>query len=249
MNPRVVVDVGNSRIKWGLCGSDRLEALAAVPGEDRTAWEAQIERWGLQSPTQWILTGVHPRRRENLADWLRDRGEIVIVLTLASQLPIRVALEHPDKVGIDRLLDAVAALSRQRRGEPAIMVDAGSAVTVDWLTATGEFAGGTIFPGLRLMAQSLHDYTALLPVVEVSQPEPPMPGKSTIAAMQAGIYWTVAGGIRAISERMSAQTAKQPAIYLTGGDAALLVPALGERVQHWPEMTLEGLRISAETIS
>jgi type III pantothenate kinase len=246
MNPRVVVDVGNSRIKWGLCGSGRIEALAAVPGVDRTAWEAQIERWSLPSPAQWILTGVHPQRRDDLAAWLRDRGEIVRVLTLASQLPIRVALEHPDKVGIDRLLDGVAALSRQRHGEPAIMIDAGSAV--DWLTATGEFAGGAIFPGLRLMAQSLHDYTALLPVAHVSEPEPSVPGKSTIAAMRAGIYWTVVGGIQAIVERMSAQTAKQPAIYLTGGDAALFIPALGERVEHWPEMTLEGLRITAETI-
>ena len=82
-------------------------------------------------------------------------------------MPLEVELEHPDKVGIDRLLNAVAANRRRQEHVAAILVDAGSAVTVDYLDGNGVFRGGAIFPGFRLMARALHDYTALLPIVDI----------------------------------------------------------------------------------
>src|SRR5207244_9869901 len=142
---------------------------------------------------------------DRLADWLRQRGEQVQVLSSAQQVPLPVRVERPESVGIDRLLNAVAASRRLQRGGAAVIVDAGSAVTDDWLDESGAFAGGAIFPGLRLMAAALHDYTALLPQVEVREPNPPLPGASTRAAMEAGIFWAVAGGIRALVGEMAAR--------------------------------------------
>jgi type III pantothenate kinase len=246
MKANVVVDVGNSRIKWGLCGPAGIKALASLPHEEPALWEKQIAEWELTAPSKWVVTGVHPQSREQLVDWLRQRGDQVVVLKLASDLPLEVALEHPDKVGIDRLLDAVAALSVRKRSEPIIVIDAGSAVTVDWVNTLGEFCGGTIFPGIRLMALALHDYTALLPVVDISEECPSVPGTSTIAAMQAGIYWAVIGGIQVLIDRLCADSDTAPLVFLTGGDAGLLAPALDRSVRRWPEMTLEGLRITAE---
>jgi type III pantothenate kinase len=244
MNPRVVVDVGNTRIKWGLCSERAVEAMASLTPEE-SAWQRQVEDWGLAAPSHWTLAGVHPGRRDSLAAWLRGRGNAVFVLTAAGQLPIRVALEQPEKVGIDRLLNAVAVLGLEDPRLPAIIIDVGSAVTVDWLTDKGAFAGGTIFPGFRLMAKALHDYTALLPEVEIREAEPVVPGTSTITAMQAGIYWAVGGGIEAINARLRYQGLDPPSIYMTGGDASLLLPVIGDAVRHWPEMTLEGLRRAA----
>jgi type III pantothenate kinase len=240
-----VVDVGNTRIKWGRCTPDAVTDQATLPPDDPAVWEEQLQQWELSGPLTWAVTGVHPGRRDALVAWLRRRGHTVHVIDGPSQLPLRTCLEHPERAGIDRLLDAVAANSRRRAGIPAVVIDAGSAVTVDWLDETGAFAGGAILPGLRLAARALHEHTALLPLVEPPVTAPPLPGVSTTAALEAGVFWTVAGGVRAVVEEMSARSAALPDLFLTGGDGHRLHAALGPDVQLWPQMTLEGIRLSA----
>ena len=247
MTPDVVVDVGNTAIKWGRCSVGGVTETASLPPDAVNAWREQAQRWQLPSPLVWVVTGVHPQRRDSFADYARRRGDTIHVLTAAASLPLQVPLEKPDHVGIDRLLDAVAANSRRIAGTPAVVVDAGSAVTVDSLDETGAFVGGAILPGLRLMAAALHDHTALLPRINVPRRRPPSPGKSTVAAMEAGIFWAVAGGIRALIEQYGAAAAAPPQVFLTGGDGPLLHSVLPE-AQLWPAMTLEGIRLSAEAL-
>jgi type III pantothenate kinase len=250
MMPNVVADVGNSRIKWGRCENGRVTASAALPPDDLAAWQHQAERWGLPSPGSWAIAGVHPGRRDRLADWVRGRGDTVLIVDNPRQLPLRVLVDRPEQVGLDRLLDAVAANRRRPGDRPAAIIDAGSAVTVDWVDATGAFRGGAILPGLRLMAQSLHDYTALLPVIEPPRRPPVVPGTATVPALEAGIFWAVAGGVRVLLDHLAAADPAAPAtVFLTGGDAPTLQPALGEAVHPWPDMTLEGIRLTAEALS
>jgi type III pantothenate kinase len=248
MKTSLVADVGNSRIKWGLCSDGQVSDVVALPAE-RLVWQQQLGTWNIVEPHSWVLGGVHPARRDSLAQWLLERGHQVRVLDSWKDLPLRVSVEQPKRVGMDRLFNAVAALHRTPAGESAVIVDAGSAVTVDWLDERRTFRGGAIFPGFRLMAQALRDYTALLPLVEVNQTAPPLPGTSTVAAMEAGIFWAVAGGIKAVAERLAGPSAFRPRLFLTGGDASLLLPALDSTIQLWPEMTLEGIRLSAESSS
>lgn len=247
MTPDVVVDVGNTRIKWGRCEPDAVVEMASLPPDDPAAWERQLEKWSFSREKQWVLAAVHPARLKRLTTWLRERGERVQVVTHPRDLPLQTLLAEPEKAGIDRLLDAVAANLRRRPGRGAVVVDAGSAVTVDLLDETGTFAGGAIFPGLRLMAKALNDYTALLPVIETPRDVPPAPGMTTIAAMEAGIYWSVVGGVEAI---VSEYKRRVPTLdlFLTGGDAPVLHYVLSDSIL-WPEMTLEGLRWTAETLS
>ena len=243
----LVADVGNSRVKWGLCTAGRIVASAALPPDAPLAWAEQLAAWTLPpGPLVWTVSGVHPQRQARLEAWLGQRGDRVQVVENYRQLPLQVKVEQPAQVGIDRLFNAVAAQHRRRPGVPAVVIDPGSAVTVDWLDEAGTFRGGAIFPGLRLMAQALRDYTALLPLVEVRTPQPTVPAPSTVAAIEAGIYWAVVGGIRALLDRLRQQTAHPPMVFLTGGDAALLAPALEGEVICWPEMTLEGIRLTAE---
>ncbi len=248
MRPDVVVDVGNSRIKWGLCGPDAVRDSCSLPADEPAAWEQQCQRWELAANCQWIVTGVHPQRREQLIAWLRARGQRVRMLDDPTELPLRVLLERPDHVGVDRLLDAVAANSRRKAGVPAVVIDAGSAVTVDLLDANGAFLGGAILPGMRLMAKALHDYTALLPLLAPPEKPPAVPGTSTPAAMEAGIFWAVAGGVQALIGLSGAALGWPGHIFLTGGDGGRLQAAFPE-AQLWPEMTLEGIRLSAETLA
>ncbi len=250
MVPQVVVDVGNTRIKWGLVQQGQVTQIAGLGPEDTPGWQEQLERWRLPPASRWVLAGVHPARLEALADWLRHRGEQVSLLLHARELPLRVELEKPDHVGIDRLLDAVAVNSRRQPGVPAVIIDAGSAVTVDYVDENGAFRGGAILPGFRLMAKALHDYTALLPLIELPSSIPPVPGVSTPTAMAAGVFWAVAGGIQGLIAAYRQKGADgqggpvAPEVHLTGGDGAVLANVLPE-ARHWPNMTLEGVRIAA----
>lgn len=262
MQPDLVVDVGNSLIKWGRCADGAVTDKAVLPADDPEAWQKQWQNWSLEKANTWVVTGVHPERREFLVKWLRPRSDQVRIIDSANQLPLQVKVEQPDWVGIDRLLNAVAARAWRCQGAPAVIVDAGSAVTVDCIDETGAFRGGSIFPGLRLMAQALHDHTALLPLVRVESDRLPLPATATIAAMEAGVFWAVAGGIKMLIEELALRGAPEPAAisqidtYITGGDAPLLVPSLRrilrptlvERFMPAPFMTLEGIRLSAEAL-
>jgi type III pantothenate kinase len=243
MQPNVVADVGNSRIKWGRCLGDRVGEIVSLPPDDLPAWWQQLEAWERHRPAIWAIAGVHPAQCLQLAEWLRSRGKQVSLLDRAAQLPLQVQLDQPDRVGIDRLLNAVAVNTRRRPGYSAAIIDAGSAVTVDFLDGGGSFRGGAIFPGLRLMAKALHDHTALLPLVQVKEPAP-LPGPSTSAAIQGGVYWAVVGGVEAILRQLRTHHGEMD-VYLTGGDASVLAPNLATSHSVWPEMTLEGIRLSA----
>jgi type III pantothenate kinase len=244
MIPDIVVDVGNTHIKWGRCSAAAVTAVAALPPDDLTAWQEQLGSWGLSARLAWVLTSVHPQRCERLADWLRQRGDAVRVIDSVWQLPLKVLVEHPEKVGIDRLLNAVAANSR--RYGPAVIIDAGSAVTVDLVDEEAAFRGGAIMPGLRLAVQALHDHTALLPLIDIPREIPLLPGTSTSSALAAGVFWAVAGGIKALVEEYSMGW-EDVQLFLTGGDAPILHEVVDGSVI-WPEMTLEGIRLTAEAL-
>ncbi len=240
MKPAVVADVGNSRIKWGRCAADAIVETAALPADDPLTWQGQVATCGLAAPQDWAVSGVAPERRDALIEWLVRSGHRVALIDDPAQLPIRVDVERPDAVGVDRLLNAVAANRRRNPRHQAIMIDAGSAVTVDQVTVDGAFSGGSIFPGLRLMARSLHDYTALLPVVEVTEPGP-LPARSTMAAMRAGVFWAVVGGVRALVLELSggAASTANVDVFLTGGDAGSLHTAVRNAlVTTSPKLTL-----------
>lgn len=247
MNPNVVVDVGNSHIKWGLCAEGTVRSTCSLPLNEPASWRRQLELWPA-ARGWWVVSGVHPNRRDQLIDWLGERGQRVRLLDDPKELPLHVLVARPDYVGVDRLLDAVAANSRRRDDNAAVIIDAGSAVTVDLVDARGAFAGGAILPGLRLMANSLHDYTALLPLLPPPDGPPAVPGTDTPAAMALGIYWAVAGGIRALLHAYMRQIQPEMEVFLTGGDGPRLQAVLPE-AHLWPEMTLDGIRLSAEALS
>jgi type III pantothenate kinase len=254
MKPTVVVDIGNSRIKWGLCANEGVVEMVSLDPDNSASWEEQIKRWNLTLKAQWAVAGVHPQRGDRFIEWVKQRGDQLTLVQDTKRLPIEVELQERDRIGIDRLLNAVAAKSRVQREVSIFIVDAGSAVTVDWVDEQGAFRGGAIFPGVRLMAKALHDHTAALPLVKTPPDSPygnpPMPGTSTHPAIEAGIFWAVAGGINALVRQLrgKARASRHHVILLTGGDAEYLASVMDLGVQLWPEMTLEGIRISAEAL-
>jgi type III pantothenate kinase len=254
MKPGIVVDIGNTRMKWGRCSEDRVTESVSLPLDHPAAWEGQVKRWNLENSLSWAIAGVHPERGIQFTAWVEQRGDPVTVLEYWKGFPIKIAVQEADRVGIDRVLNAVAAKSRVQREISIFIVDAGSAVTVDWVDEKGTFRGGSIFPGIQLMAKALHEYTAALPLLTIkavpSLANPILPGTSTVTAMEAGIFWAVAGGIKALLRQLisRAKASRHCVIFLTGGDAHYLAGVMDPTVQIWPEMTLEGIRLAAEVL-
>jgi type III pantothenate kinase len=148
---------------------------------------------------------------------------------------------------MDRLLDAVAVNARRPAGRSAVIVDAGSAITVDAVAADGTFVGGTIAIGLAMAARGLHEFTYFLPLLSVSIAPDPI-GKSTAEAMQSGLFWGTVGEIKELIRRVSDSIGGDPVVYLTGGDAELLAPHLDRPVELVPELTLHGIQLAYQDV-
>ena len=117
------------------------------------------------------------------------------------QLIVRV--DAPERVGIDRLLAAVAVNRVRRPDRPAVVVDLGTAITVDLIAADGAFEGGAILPGIAMAARAMAEQTDALPQSRLAElrAAPPVVGKSTLAAIDSGLFWGAIGAVRELVTR------------------------------------------------
>jgi type III pantothenate kinase len=144
---------------------------------------------------------------------------------------------------MDRLVAAVAANRIRDPQRAAIVVDAGTAVTVDAIMADGSFQGGVILPGMRLVCRALAAGTDLLPLVEVSFSEsPPEPiGRSTETAIRSGAFWGTVGAIRLLVSQFRQQLGDSAQVFVTGGDASALASLIDREAQFVPQLVLAGI--------
>jgi len=252
MTPDVVVDIGNSRMKWGRCEGNRVTDVARLPLDDVAAWEAELQK--LPPPQslarKWAVASVNPSALVRFLEWSQKHGETA-QFEQYTDLPIRLNVDEPRKVGLDRLCGAVAAKVMVPAGTAAITVDVGTAVTVNLIDVDGVFQGGAIFPGPRLMGRALHEHTAKLPLIDLGEvPAAGVPGRNTSDAIQAGIAAAVQGGVALLVERLAVQHSR-PWLFITGGARGSLSKHLFrevDEVREVPALTLEGIRIAAEAL-
>ncbi len=259
MTPDVVVDVGNSRIKFGCCAlpephPDRwVRDSAALPPDDRDGWAATVAGWLGDAPGRWAVAGVHPERVTAVAGWVTARGGQLLVIDRHDQIPLPVAVDEPARVGIDRLLGAYAATRRAPPGEPVVSVDVGTAVTLNYVDAAGTFRGGAILPGPQLMARALHQHTAKLPpVVPGFVLRDDFIGRNTDAAIRIGIQSAVFGAVDHFLTVLAYDLGQKLNVYVTGGGAVFL-RGLHEAsyladfgMPH--RLVLDGIRLAAEAL-
>jgi type III pantothenate kinase len=257
VNVDVVADAGNSFIKWGRCEGGAVVEMVSVSPVDSKKWQDVLDGWPLKKKCQWVISGSDPACGKRMAKWLSDRFQQVRVLHSHVQLPIKVNVDHPDKVGLDRLCNAVAVNSRKASGVAAVVIDAGTAVTVDYVDEPGVFQGGAILPGLAIMANILERGTAALPLLKVADWKKLLatataPGKFTEQAIALGISACFHGGIERVARDYAKLAGNRVVVYIGGGDGGFLPDAFplgqGHEHQRWPEMTLEGIRIAGERL-
>lgn len=275
----LAIEVGSSRVKLGwfpadaACTSEKpvgnLPIAGAVlpePAEvfrvehrrDERQWIAEVEsritELALPPETVCVLAAVHQRAAELLRKQVLTRQSWSRIETLnRDDLAIDVDVKEPGRVGIDRLLNALAANRVRSPEQPAIVVDMGTAMTVNLISASGVFQGGAILAGPMTALAALHTATTSLPLLgpEVFETPPTAVGKSTEAALASGAYWGAIGAARQLIERMAATCSAAPEVYLTGGAARGLAAHVGfgdRPARHLPQLVLSGIRLAAEGI-
>jgi type III pantothenate kinase len=243
----LALDAGNTRVKFGLfevqpdrplpvCLSNGFvmcgQPLPATLIEDASAH-------GVPRP---IISGSNPPEIARVvAEWSPLWPQLK-VLEDRTRLGIRIDVEAPQRVGWDRLLNAIAAQQIRDPRQAAVIVDSGTAVTVDFLDPSGAFRGGAILPGIGMSARALNQYTALLPLIpapDVTATIPAPIGRNTIPAMRSGLYWGHVGAVRELVTRMVAE-APGAMVIVTGGAGDAVIPHLNS-VRVEPHLPLQGL--------
>jgi type III pantothenate kinase len=169
---------------------------------------------------------------------------------------IEIQVDYPERVGIDRLLAARAAnawndsrCKTQKRSErtPVIVVQAGTALTVDWIDAQGRFQGGSILPGVGLALQYLAAGTDQLPWLPTDSIDrlPRLPGKNTEEAIAAGVHASLVGGVRYLVERYRNEIggSSQIPVVISGGDGRLVLEHIATPATYVENLVLLGLAL------
>lgn len=274
--PILAIDAGNSRMKFGLFVPSRrtfyvhhgetvvkviddpevfphCRRFMAIPVDDSIPWST-LAQW---QPAQTVIAGSNPTAINRvLQGWSQTKLPGPLVIRDRTMIPIELDVDYPEKVGVDRLLNAVAANALKPASKPVIIVDSGTATTVNYVSQKGAFCGGAILPGLEMSAKALNHYTAVLPFIPVQDlggTLPAPPGRNTREAIRNGLYWGQVGAIRELIRQICLQQNLSepvdglrrdepncPWLILTGGGAPVLGPQF-PGVLSIPSLGMHGL--------
>jgi type III pantothenate kinase len=249
----LVVDVGNTQTHFGVYrdGEDVVAEhwrFATVRESTRDELGAALANLlalrglGFTNIDRSIVSSTVPQLSQEwteMAELYLDHEMLVVGPAIRTGMPIR--MDNPREVGADRLVNAVAAY--ERVGDVCVVVDFGTAITYDVVSATGEYLGGIITPGAEISIDALYQKAAKLPKVELAQPRT-LIGKSTVEAIRSGIVFGFAGQVDGIVRRLRAELGAETAVIATGGLARALVPAVQETIDEVDDLlTLTGLRL------
>ncbi len=235
---RLLVDCGNSRIKWAQSDGGWHTGAAAHRGADLIA--LLDEYWGpLNRPRQVVVSCVVEAARAVIARWVEARWKLAakFMEAQAQTLDVRNLYLEPNRLGADRwaALIAVRGLTKA----PACVVDCGTAVTVDALSADGDFVGGVIFPGLELLRSSLARGTAA--IGPEAGDSASCQARATADAVAAGTLFGLAGAVERLVAEQRAVLGASMEVFITGGDAPAILSHLRVPLTHVPDLVLRGL--------
>lgn len=245
----LAINIGNSHAGLGAFVDDTLEEFATVAHETPEAFEAVLDRLTKKvhgRPNAMCVIGsVHPEATERIRKLTAQRWSDRIY-RVEQDLPIAIGrqLDPEAIVGEDRLLNAAAAYDTQKQA--CAIVDAGTAVTVDFVDGGGIYHGGAILPGTALMLQALARGTAQLPHVTWDRPAEAM-GHNTVEAIRSGIFNGLRGGVRELVEAFAEASGIYPIVVATGGDAENLFRDYPLIEQIIPALTVQGIAVTTRS--
>jgi type III pantothenate kinase len=246
---RLLLDVGNTRIKWATWADGTLQDADELVhrSDPETSVASLLDRCSLQ-PSQVLVSNVAgPDFNKVISAGVSSRWNqtVEFARSQSSAGSLRNGYQDFSQLGVDRWLTMLAAVHRYRKA--ICVVDVGTAVTVDQIDERGQHLGGIILPGLDLMRKALTGNTGDLERLAVfgataRQDEAQLLGQSTDAAIAKGAI----AAIRAVIEECRASLLhghSDPVLVITGGDAPRIIPHLRNSAEHHPSLVLEGLAI------
>jgi type III pantothenate kinase len=245
----LLVDLGNARIKWARAQTGSWQAAAALLG-DKPLDELFDSLWADMSLPQKVVVAcvANPKILQSMDRWLLGRWSLQAHVVKAQRelLGVKNHYREPITLGADRWAALIAAHHMSTR--PVSVVDCGTAVTVDALSAQGDFLGGVILPGLRLLRSSLVGATQ--EIREINGDDTTCLGLSTADAVTGGSAFGLAGALERIITEQAKQLGKGFQVLVTGGDAVRVLPRLQVEVpvEHVPDLVLRGLALIAEEV-
>jgi type III pantothenate kinase len=246
----LALDAGNTNITIGIFEDGKLADHRRL----RTVREQTSDEWGilLMSLLRYasldpaaihgmIISSVVPPINSALAEMAqRYFGIEAMFVTADTDSGLKILYDNPYDVGADRIVNSVAALHKY--GGPCVIVDLGTAITFDAVSAKAEYLGGIIAAGIGISVEALFSKTARLPLVDFKKPARVI-GTNTVASMQSGLYYGAIGAIDGMIERLMEELGPDTRAIATGGQAGLI--AGGSRfIRHVDEnLTLDGLHL------
>jgi type III pantothenate kinase len=231
----LVIDAGNSRIKWRLTDRHQIvaEGRQLTP---RALEDAIFSLSDMQPPSEIRIASV---AGDKVVDWLYQQlrkqfdGPIRLAQVASTLGELSCAYEDPKSLGIDRWLAIAAAYNQYN--EPLLVIDAGSAITMDIIGPGGQHVGGYIAPGLTLMHDALWKNTSDVRVVGSGSEELWLPGKNTQQAVNRGCLLAAVSTIESLAAQFPVR------IVITGGDAKILIQAMNLSANNHANLVLDGL--------
>lgn len=237
----LLVDISNSYTKLAFSSRERVARATRIPTDKLSSHvlNAMLARRKVRA---LVVSSVVPRKNSVV----RSAAKSLPLLFIDSKCKLGIGVDYPQprSIGADRLANAAAAAHLY--GVPAVVVDFGTAVTFDVVSAAGDYIGGVIAPGLEAMTSFLYQRTALLPKLTLREPVSAI-GKTTRGAMMSGAIYGYRGLVREIIGRIRAESfpGGKVRVVATGGYAGLIARQLPEIAAVHDGLTLDGLRLIA----
>jgi type III pantothenate kinase len=247
MQHLLAISVGNSRTAVGRFLGDKLEVSDHLENADLAALTHAVARhWAAMDDADALvaMASVNEKVAGPLEKALAaELGTDIHRVRRDLPIPVGTCVDDDTQVGDDRLLAAAAAWDALKQA--VVVVDAGTAITVDFVDGEGTFHGGAIAPGASLQLRSLHEHTDQLPRVAFAQPDAEPFGRNTAAAMLLGVHEGLRGMVRQLVERYAEHYGAFPMVIATGGDAETLLAGdeLVDRIV--PDLVLMGIAVAA----
>jgi type III pantothenate kinase len=247
----LAVDVGNTQTHFGAFdGHELVESWRFATVRQSTADELgaallnllDLRKLGFGQIDASIVSSTVPALGPEwcaMASTYLGHEMLAVGPGIRTGMPIRY--DNPREIGADRLVNAVAA--HARLGGPCIVVDFGTAITFDPVSAAGEYLGGLIMPGVEISLEALTERAAALPRVDISVAPRGVIGKTTIDAIRAGVIYGTAGGVDAIVNRLRGELGERTPTIATGGLSHAVAPFASTIDEVDDLLTLTGLRI------
>jgi len=235
----LAIDAGNSRVKWGWHDGRGWASIATVPLIEFAASSDHVNPFSVThaDPERIIISNVAGEGAHHLlVNWTSVFDtEPIWLHAEAMRCGVRNRYEPPEQLGPDRWAALIAA--RALHNGPCLVVNAGTATTVDMLTGEGVFLGGAILPGVELMRFVLHEHTGRLPIQEGTWQETP---RNTFDAIESGCRHAQAGAIERMY-RVFREIEQNPLCLVSGGAGHALVEHLAMPRRYVENLVLDGL--------